>query len=130
MNNYDDIMKLERPISKRATMSINQRAAQFAPFSALTGYSEKIEDVSKVTVSKLELTEDKKAEIDFKIRHIQKNIKLKPEVSITYFVSTKGYNLGFYKTFLGTVKKIDKVKKQLTLEDDSFISFADILDIC
>lgn len=130
MNNYDDIMNLERPISKRTKMSINQRAAQFAPFSALTGYSEKIEDVSKVVVSKLELTEEKKAEIDFKIRQIQENIKSKPEISITYFVATKENKLGFYQTFLGTVKKIDTVKKQLILEDDFCISFADILDIC
>lgn len=79
---------------------------------------------------KLGLTEEKKAEIDFKIRQIQENIKLKPKVSMTYFVATKGRNLGFYKTIFMAVKKIEDVEKQLILEDNASISFADILNIC
>lgn len=75
---------------------------------------------------KLGLTEEKKAEIDFKIRQIQENIKLKPKVSMTYFVATKGRNLGFYKTIFMAVKKIEDVEKQLILEDNASISFADI----
>ncbi len=129
MNSYDDIINLPRPISKRPPMPMNQRAAQFAPFSALVGYSEKIADVSKVLDSKIELTEERIAEINRKIQMIQEKLDSKPTVTITYFVSTRGKEMGFYQRNSTKVKKIDSFQQQLLLDDNTYVSFADIIDI-
>lgn len=114
MNSYDDIINLPRPISKRPPMPMNQRAAQFAPFSALVGYSEKIADVSKVLDSKIELTEERIAEINRKIQMIQEKLDSKPTVTITYFVSTRGKEMGFYQ------RNSTKVKKSILFSNNYF----------
>ena len=110
-------------------MPMNQRAAQFAPFSALVGYSEKIADVSKVLDSKIELTEERMAEINRKIQMIQEKLDSKPTVTITYFVSTRGKETGFYQRNSTKVKKIDSFQQQLLLDDNTYVSFSDIIDI-
>lgn len=129
MNNYDDIIHLPRPISKRVPMPMNQRAAQFAPFSALVGYSEKIADVSKVLDSRIELTEERIAEISCKIRTIEEHLNQKPIVTITYFVPVRGEATGFYQTISTRVHKVDSLQQQLLLEDNLPISFSNIIAI-
>lgn len=49
MENYDDIIKLQRPISKHPKMSLYQRSAQFAPFAALTGYEGQVKETARLT---------------------------------------------------------------------------------
>ena len=70
MSSYQDIIDLSRPKSKHPSMSLNNRAAQFAPFSALTGYDEKIKEVARETVPKKELEEDQKEIIDTKLQFL------------------------------------------------------------
>ena len=76
MSKYDDIINMERPQSKREKMSIENRAAQFAPFSALTGYNEAVRETARITDSKKILSEGIKEIINEKLNYI-KDIKKK-----------------------------------------------------
>ncbi|MFG6319323.1 MAG: hypothetical protein K1W33_05650, partial [Clostridia bacterium] len=104
-NKYDDIINLPHYISKKhPQMSIEARAAQFAPFAALTGHSEAIRETARLTDERIEIDEDLKVIIDSKLRMIQKKISLKPTVSITYFVPDEKKKGGEYVTIVGNVK--------------------------
>ena len=129
MGKYDDILYLEHPTSKNHTpMSIYDRSAQFAPFAALVGYDESINEASRITDTQIELSEDKINEIGHSLLVISQNIQNKPNVTITYFKKDKTKNGGEYITTTCNVNKIDIEKKIILLENKK-ISFDDILDI-
>ena len=126
MSKYDDIINLKRPASRRIPMSITNRAAQFAPFSALTGYDEAIKETSRITSEKHELSDGKIEIINNKLNEI-KNSGIK-RVKITYFVKDKSKSGGEYVTEEVDIKKIDIYNEKLVCLKLS-ISFDDILEI-
>ena len=127
MNKYKDIISLPHHVSKtRKSMSLYNRAAQFAPFAALTGYDDAIKEAARLTEQKNELSDELKNKLNQKINLIIENIKLQPEVVITYFVKDKTKSGGFYKTISGKVKRIDEVEKFLLLTDKTKINLNDI----
>lgn len=126
MSKYDDIINLKRPASRRMPMSITNRAAQFAPFSALTGYDEAIKETSRITSEKHELSDGKIEIINNKLNEI-KNSGIK-RVKITYFVKDKSKSGGEYITEEVDIKKIDIYNEKLVCLKRS-ISFDDILEI-
>ena len=126
MSKYDDIINLKRPVSRRMPMSITNRAAQFAPFSALTGYDEAIKETSRITSEKHELSDGKIEIINNKLNEI-KNSGIK-RVKITYFVKDKSKSGGEYITEEVDIKKIDIYNEKLVCLKLS-ISFDDILEI-
>ena len=126
MSKYDDIINLKRPASRRMPMSITNRAAQFAPFSALTGYDEAIKETSRITSEKHELSDGKIEIINNKLNEI-KNSGIK-RVKITYFVKDKSKSGGEYITEEVDIKKIDIYNEKLVCLKLS-ISFDDILEI-
>ena len=89
MSKYDDIINLERPISKHPKLSIDSRAAQFAPFAALTGYDEQVKETARLTKEKVILDDDALEKINNKLDYISKNINENIEVNITYFIPEK-----------------------------------------
>ena len=126
MSKYDDIINLIRPDSRLMPMSITNRAAQFAPFSALTGYDEAIRETSRITSEKHELSDGKIEIINNKLNYIKRNnIK---RVKITYFVKDKLKSGGEYITEDVEIKKIDSYNEKLVCLKLS-ISFDDILEI-
>ena len=126
MSKYDDIINLKRPESRHMPMSITNRAAQFAPFSALTGYDEAIKETSRVTSEKQELSDGKIEIINDKLNYIKRNnIK---RVKITYFVKDKSKSGGEYITEEVEIKKIDSYNEKLVCLKRS-ISLDDILEI-
>ena len=131
MNNYDDIINMPHHVSKiRKPMSLQNRSAQFAPFSALTGYDEKIREVARETSKKIELDDGIKLMLNEKLCLIKNDIKLRPKVTITYFVrDNKKENRGRYKTITGNVKVVDEVYKRIILVDNTRIFFDNIIDI-
>ena len=131
MNNYDDIINMPHHVSKtRKPMSLQNRSAQFAPFSALTTYDEKIREVARETSKKIELDDGIKLMLNDKLSFIKNNIKLRPKVTITYFVKdTRKENRGSYKTITGNVRVIDEIYKRIILIDNTIISFDNIIDI-
>lgn len=92
INNYNDIINLSRPVSKRPKMSLEQRSAQFAPFAALTGYDGQVKETARLTNRKIEIDEEQKLELNFKIQLIQSKIKEQPQIEITYFVPDTNFS--------------------------------------
>lgn len=130
MSKYDDIINLERPISnKRTPMSIESRAAQFAPFSALTGYSEAVKETARLTDNKKILSDGIKEVINEKINYIKNNLKSIGEVQITYFIKDKKKSGGKYTTITGLVKKIDINNCLIYMVNGTIISFDNISNI-
>ena len=130
MSNYDDIINMPHHVSKiRKPMSIENRSAQFAPFSALTGYDEKIKEVARETSKKIELDEGIKLILNEKLCLIKTNIKLRPKVTITYFVKDEKKSGGCYKTITGNVRVVNEVDREIILVDNTRISFDNIIDI-
>ncbi len=130
MNNYDDIINMPHHVSKtRKPMSLQNRSAQFAPFSALTTYDEKVREVARETSKKIELDDGIKLMLNDKLSFIKTNIKLRPKVTITYFVKDEKKSGGHYKTITSNVKIVDEVYKRIVLIDNTIISFDNIIDI-
>ena len=126
MSKYDDIINLKRPVSRRMPMSITNRAAQFAPFSALTGYDEAIKETSRITSEKHELSDGKIEIINNKLNEIKNNgIR---RVKITYFVKDDKKDGGEYITEEVDIKKIDiynekKVCLKLSISYEHILEF-------
>lgn len=130
MNKYKDIINLPHHVSKtRNPMSLYNRAAQFAPFAALTGYNDAIKETARLTEQKIELSDELKNMLNQKIKLIIENIKLQPEVVITYFVHDNKKSGGVYKTISGNVKRIDEVEKCIIFTNKLKIFFSDIISI-
>ena len=130
MNNYDDIINMPHHVSKiRKPMSLQNRSAQFAPFSALTGYDEKVREVAMETSKKIELDDGIKLMLNEKLCLIKNDIKLRPKVTITYFVKDEKKSGGCYKTITGNVRVIDEIYKRIILIDNTIISFDNIVSI-
>lgn len=130
MNNYDDIINLPHHISvKHPRLSKEQRAAQFAPFAALTGYGDAIKETARITEDRIELDEEEKKKIDNKILELKNKITEKPKVTITFFVPDIKKSGGEYVTIIGNLKKIDEYNKLLILEDKKKISIKEIIEI-
>lgn len=126
---YDDIIFLTRPKSKYSKLSIKQRAAQFAPFAALTGYGDAIKETARITDTKIELGEDKKEKINNQIIYLINNIKNNIKVNITYFVKDPLKEGGKYIKEEATVKKIDIYNQNIILDNSTKIKIKDIIDI-
>lgn len=119
---YEDIIHLPHHQSaKRPHMSNYDRAAQFSPFAALTGYDAAVKESARLTEDKLELDDDTRAELDEKLQIILKNISSNPKVTVTYFRPDEKKNGGTYVTVTGCVKKIDTYRHELVMTDKSAI---------
>ena len=127
MGKYDDMINLPRPELVRARMGGLARAAQFAPFAALTGYDEAVCETARLVDEKIELSEDEREYLDEqtkKIREIPER-----EIAVTYFIADKRKSGGAYLTARGFVKKIDEIERVLVLTSGERIPLYDIFDI-
>ena len=129
-NKYEDIINMSHHVSrKHPQMSLYARSAQFAPFAALTGYGEAVEETERVTDSKREIDEELKIDLDRKLQWIRENLKNKPEVTFTYFIPDARKDGGSYQTVTGVVKRIDEYNEKIILEDENEIAINEIIDI-
>ncbi len=127
---YKDILYMERPVSKLHTpMPLENRAAQFAPFAALTGYDEAVEETARLTSAKVELSDEMKEELDRALTEINAGIAEMPRVQITYFVPDALKDGGEYTTVSVSVRNIDYIKRVIILKDKSEIAIDDVLKI-
>ena len=129
-NNYDDIIDLPPHVSAtRPQMSMMDRAAQFSPFAALTGYDAAIKETARLTDQKIDLDDYEKEEINDKIQLITEHLGEDFEVVITYFQPDSRKAGGAYVDAVGIVKKIDEYDRVIILQDGKKIPIDDILDI-
>lgn len=126
MNKYEDIIKLNRPISKHPKMKLYDRAAQFAAFAALTTHGEEIEEINRYVNKKIMLSEEEINDINDKLIYISEHIKDNIKVEITYFIKDTKKAGGEYKTIRTVIKKIDVYKKQIIMGNKETIKFSDI----
>lgn len=127
---YDDIINMPRHVSKKhKQMSMYSRSAQFAPFSAVTGYEESIEETCREVEKRKDLSNELKILIGEKIKYIADNIKEKPLVTFTYFAKDLKKDGGKYITVTKKVKKVDEYNQKIFLEDNFSLNFADIISI-
>lgn len=127
---YDDIINLPHHVSsKRPQMPILERAAQFLPFSALTGYEDAVKETARLTDTRIELEESEKDLLNTKLHVLLDNLATEPKVKITYFLPDGRKSGGKYVSKMGTVIKIDLYNRQIKLEDETVIPLDDIFAI-
>ncbi len=129
-NNYDDIIDLPCPVSKKhPQMSLHDRAAQFAPFAALTGHESAIEETARLTGEKRELDEYAKNALNDSLLEIMSRIKDEPFASIVYFRPDTKKSGGAYTAVSGNVKKIDLYTRAVIMSGGLKIPIDDIAEI-
>ena len=127
---YDDIIDLPHHVSRtHPGMPAKDRAAQFAPFAALTGHGEAVKETSRLTERRIELDESAKAALDEKLRVIRSRLDIHPSAAITYFVPDGRKAGGAYEKAAGQVIGIDGYERVLFLEDETKIPIAEIIEI-
>jgi len=129
-DNYDDIINLPHHVSTRhPQMSMMNRAAQFAPFAALTGHSSAIEETARLTNTQIELPDEDSEILNQKMAYLREAINEHPTISITYFEPDKKKAGGKYKSTKGQLQNIDDYNQTIVLKNGEMIPLKSILDI-
>ena len=130
MNEYDDIINLPHHVSSRhPQMSMMNRAAQFAPFAALTGHAAAIEETARLTDEQHELADEDSEALNQKMAYLRETINEHPTISITYFEPDRKKAGGAYKTIEGQLQNIDDYSQSIVLKSGDVISLSSIQDI-
>ena len=120
---YDDMLLLPHHVSpRRKPMPLADRAAQFSPFAALTGYDAAIRETARLTDDFVELSEDAKALLNEKLMLLKETIHTHPEATVTYFQEDGRKSGGAYVTVTGHVHRVDEYSRTLQLDDGTTIS--------
>ena len=127
---YDDIIHLPHHVSKRhPQMSMEARAAQFAPFAALTTHPNAIRETARMTDEKITLSEDFANELNRQMMLLYSRAADNPLVSITFFLPDQKKSGGSSQVSEGRLKKIDESRQQILMDDGTCIEFQSIIDI-
>jgi len=127
---YDDMLHLPHHVSsKHPQMSRANRAAQFSPFAALTGYDAAVKETARLTDQRIELDEEAKASLDLRLRLLADHLSEHPLISITYFQPDDRKDGGSYVTATGTVKKLDLYLNLLIMASGQKIPIGEVLSI-
>jgi hypothetical protein len=127
---YDDIIHLPHHVSTtHPHMAAIDRAAQFSPFAALTGYDGAIKETARMTEERVELDENMKAVLSSKLQIIADRLKEYPEITVTYFQPDTKKDGGAYVTATGTVRKIDKYERIVIMADYTEIPIDEIISV-
>ena len=129
-SSYDDIIHLPHHVSKtHPQMPVIDRAAQFAPFAALTGYDSAIKEASRQTCERVEIDDSMKDVLSYKLQILSDRIKEHVEVSITYFQPDSKKDGGSYNAATGTINKIDLDERIVAMTDGVMIPIDEIISI-
>lgn len=127
---YDDIINLLHHVSAtRPHMTASDRAAQFSPFAALTGYDAAIKETARLTDERVKLDEYRKDVLSDRLQIITDRMKEHPEIVITYFQPDAKKNGGTYVTAISKAKKIDKYERVVVMADGTSIPIDEIISI-
>ena len=127
---YDDIINLPHHVSTtRPYMAAIDRAAQFSPFAALTGYDNAIKETARLTDERVEMDEYMKDALCDRLQIIVERIKEHPEIAITYFQPDPKKNGGTFITSMGAAKGIDEYERVVVMGDGTMIPIDEIISI-
>ena len=130
IHDYDDIINLPHHVSKtHPHMSLADRAAQFSPFAALTGYEEAIKEAGRIVDEKIELSEEEKEEINRQLNYLNEHKKDNIQITITYFLKDMKKNGGSYRQITSNLKRLDEIGKTILLADNTILRIDDIRKI-
>ena len=113
----------------RPQMPMSDRAAQFAPFAALTGYDSAIKETGRLTNERIELDEDALTALNVKYQFLMDALDEEPEIKITYFKPDERKAGGEYVSAIGAVKKVDDFERLITMQDGTRIPMDDVYDM-
>lgn len=129
-NNYEDIIHLPHHVSTvRAHMSLHDRAAQFLPFAALTGYEDAIRETGRITQEQITLSESEIEGLNERLHILSEEAGSHPKICVTYFVPDEKKDGGAYETAEGYVKRIDEYRRILIMEDGRQIPMEDMIEL-
>ena len=115
---YEDILHLPHPVSAtRRPMSLRDRAAQFAPFAALTGHDAAIRETARLTDCQADLDEDQKALLNRQLQYLLAMADRHPEITVTFFQPDTKKDGGAYKCVTACLQSIDLYTQPLVLAD-------------
>ena len=127
---YEDILELPHHVSlSHPHMPLSDRAAQFSPFSALTGYEEAVREEKRLTSERRELDEDAKRLLDEKLQRVLAREGPSGETVFTCFQADERKEGGAYVTLKGHVKKLDPCERAVIPTDGTRILLSEIVDI-
>lgn len=127
---YDDILRLPHHCSRRhPAMPRENRAAQFMPFAALTGYDAAVKEEARLTDRKMELDDEALANLNERLRMLDERLPDAPEITVTYFVADRKKAGGAYDSLYGRVKRIDPVAGNLVMRDGTVVPLGDIWSV-
>lgn len=119
---YDDILRLPHHVSaSRKPMSMTARAAQFAPFAALSGYDAEVREAGRLTDQPIESDEYEQEALNARLQLLAHHLQEKWTVSAVYFQPDESKEGGAYVTLTGTVRKICVAERRLILTDGAVI---------
>ena len=127
---YERIRAMKRPVSQRhPPMAMENRAAQFSPFAALTGYEDAVNETARWTGEASLLDEDRLALLNSRLTFLASLTGEPPEVTVTYFRPDEKKAGGAYATVTGAVRKIDALNGIVSLTDGTRIPIESITAI-
>ncbi len=127
---YRDMLYLpHKQSATRKHMSVHDRAAQFAPFAALTGYDSAIDETARFTEDRLPRSEADEELLNERVRFLSERIAEQPEVTVTYFLPDERKAGGAYVACTGRVKRIEPLPQRILFTDGREIPLEDILTI-
>ena len=130
MTAYDDIIHLPHHVSQNhPQMPLRERAAQFAPFAALTGYEAAVGETARLTAQRRELDAQEAAELNRRLTDLATRLKDRPEVTIEYFVPDDRKAGGAYVSVTGVVRNISVAERLLVIEDGTEIPTDEIMSL-
>lgn len=127
MSEYDDIIDLPRPKSRHEPMPMSDRAAQFSPFAALTGYGDAIDETARLTDHRIELSEEERAELEYKQQYLATLDS--PAVTVTYFVPDERKSGGAYVSHTGVLKRIYELERTMVFADGTRVALDEVVGI-
>ena len=126
-----ELLEMERPVSARhAPMRRCDRAAQFAPFAALSGFDETVQEAGRLSQAQIELAENEREALNDALVRLAARLPEQPEVRLTYFQPDAKKSGGTYRTILTRVRRLDANAQVLVLTDGTRIPFDALLSIC
>lgn len=130
MGKYDDILNLPHHVSSvHPHMSMHDRAAQFSPFAALTGYEDTVKETARLTDEKLELTADRINDLNQKIAFLKEHAEERPPITVEYFIPDEKKSGGEYVTISGKFRRIDEYNRNMVFTSGEEIPLNDIFSI-
>ena len=130
MRDYEDIKKMRRPqYADLPPMSIHDRAAQFAPFAALVGYGDAVEETERLTEGRREMEEDEIGELNRRLAELSERLKERPKIRVTYFIPDKKKSGGRYASKIGNARTIDLYDNRIIFTDGEAVAVSDMYSI-